>query len=44
MDETRAAELVEFCQRLVRTKSYSGQEQDAAAVLDAVGLGDAHVA
>ena len=33
MDETRAAELVEFCQRLVRTKSYSGQEQDAAAVL-----------
>lgn len=33
MDETRAAELVEFCQRLVRTKSYSGQEQDAASAL-----------
>ena len=33
MDEKRAAELVEFCQRLVRAKSYSGQEQDAASVL-----------
>ena len=33
MDETRAAELVEFCQRLVRTKSYSGQEAEVASVL-----------
>lgn len=33
MDETRAAELVEFCQRLVRTKSYSGQEGEVAGVL-----------
>ena len=33
MNETRAAELVEFCQRLVRTKSYSGQEAEVASVL-----------
>ena len=33
MDETRAAGLVEFCQRLVRTKSYSGQEAEVASVL-----------
>ena len=33
MDDTRAAELVEFCQRLVRTKSYSGQEAEVASVL-----------
>ena len=33
MNETRAAELIEFCRQLVRTKSYSGQEQDVAAVL-----------
>ena len=33
MNDTRAAELVAFCQRLVQTKSYSGQEAEAAAVL-----------
>ena len=33
MNEPRSAELIEFCQRLVRTKSYSGQEAEVAAVL-----------
>ena len=33
MDETRSAELVEFCRNLIRARSYSGQEAEAAAVL-----------